>query len=342
MKKKKFNEYVYEGLRVGNFKGHNITKSDLNEIVASYSEVNDKAPVVVGHPKDNSPAYGVINKMEVVGDKLMIHATNMKKKIVKAIKNKQLLAQSISLFPRDHDANPTKGKLHVRHSGMLGGKRGAVHGLEPLPEFSDGEDTEFINIDFSESQDKKNKSLFDRFMEWTKREEKNKSQEEIQSYSDNEETTMTKEEQEKFDALKAKVDATEKENKKFKKQIVDFSEEKAKIEKLARTKSIEDFCEKAVKDGNILPADKDMHVQIMLSIPQDEIEFSEEKTSSLDLYQKQIQSKKVNLDFSEKTKDGDGYERPEDKVNQTAKIEKHMKENNMSFSESAVALGVQV
>lgn len=80
------------------------------------------APVVLGHPKDDAPAYGWIDKVKVSGDKLMAHLSELNSGFVQALKEGAYKTRSISLYP----------DLNIRHLGFLGGVQPAVPGLGPF------------------------------------------------------------------------------------------------------------------------------------------------------------------------------------------------------------------
>lgn len=98
---------------------------DLNFIAMSYNPAVDEAPIVIGHPSDNSPAYGWISSLEVSEDgKLVADADDEKinPEFLSALKDGSYKKRSISLTP--------EGKL--RHVGFLGGAAPAVKGLADI------------------------------------------------------------------------------------------------------------------------------------------------------------------------------------------------------------------
>ena len=102
------------------------TQDDLNFIASSYLPSEHEAPIVIGHPVDNSPAFGWIESLKVVGDKLMAKAKDVVPEFKEALQKKLYKKRSVSL-----DAD---GKL--RHVGFLGGAAPAVKGLADI-KFSD-------------------------------------------------------------------------------------------------------------------------------------------------------------------------------------------------------------
>jgi len=48
-----------------------FARSDLDKTVAAYDPARHEAPLVIGHPKTDSPAYGWVERLRRVGDKAM-------------------------------------------------------------------------------------------------------------------------------------------------------------------------------------------------------------------------------------------------------------------------------
>jgi len=95
---------------------------DLNFIAQSYNPTEDEAPIVIGHPIDNSPAYGWVSSLEVTEDGKLVadaHDEKLHPDFLSAIQEGRYKKRSISLTP--------EGKL--RHIGFLGGAAPAVKGL---------------------------------------------------------------------------------------------------------------------------------------------------------------------------------------------------------------------
>ena len=120
---------------------------DLNFIAQSYNPQEDEAPIVVGHPIDNSPAYGWVSSLEVTEDgKLVADAPDEKihPDFLSAVQEGRYKKRSISLTP--------EGKL--RHIGFLGGAAPAVKGLADI-QFSQPSST-VIEFDLDTITDKSN------------------------------------------------------------------------------------------------------------------------------------------------------------------------------------------
>ncbi len=114
------------------------TRKDIDKMVSQYEEREDDAPVVIGHPRSNSPAYGWAMELKREGDLLLAKIKPTVREFVDWVNNKLYKHVSISLRP----------DLSLRHIGFLGGSPPAVKGLK-APEF--GEE-EFVEIEFETAQ----------------------------------------------------------------------------------------------------------------------------------------------------------------------------------------------
>lgn len=116
--------------------GNGITKEykddDLAHIVKTYNEQKDhEAPLVLGHPTNDQPAYGWAKELKMAGSKLLAYVDQVSGDIVDAVKRGEYKKVSIALYP--------DGLL--RHIGLLGAVPPAVKGLAPV-QFAEGEEFE--------------------------------------------------------------------------------------------------------------------------------------------------------------------------------------------------------
>ena len=146
---------------------HKWDPGDIDKIAQQYNKTADPksperhlAPVVLGHPKDDSPAYGWIEKAKAVGNKLFVKLGQLQPEFVDALKRGLYKTRSISLYP----------DLNIRHIGFLGGAVPAVKGLGPFKfaddnKFETYEFSQGVDVDVNELKMENNffKRLFDRF-----------------------------------------------------------------------------------------------------------------------------------------------------------------------------------
>lgn len=145
----------FEIFKVGNHtsdKGvsKEYTLDDLNFIASSYNPAESEAPLVIGHPEDNSPAYGWISSLEVTPEGILI-ANAPDEKInsdfLKVVNEGRYKKRSISLTP--------EGKL--RHIGFLGGAAPAIKGLKDI-QFSQPSSSVYVFDYNNESEDLDNET----------------------------------------------------------------------------------------------------------------------------------------------------------------------------------------
>jgi len=112
----------------GNGVTKTYTEDDLDNIVKLYNEQTDhEAPLVLGHPTTDSPAYGWGKKLKRVGAKMLAYVDQVADSIVEAVSKGEYKKVSIALYP--------DGLL--RHIGLLGAVPPAVKGLASV-QFAEG------------------------------------------------------------------------------------------------------------------------------------------------------------------------------------------------------------
>ncbi|MBH8566723.1 hypothetical protein I8748_32005 [Nostoc sp. CENA67] len=109
-----------------------LGESHLDEIARSYDPELFDAPAVVGHPRDNSPAYAWVEGVRRVGNKLMANLKDWDADFQKAVKAKRYKKISASFYTPDSPSNPKPGSYYLRHVGFLGGMAPAVKGLKSV------------------------------------------------------------------------------------------------------------------------------------------------------------------------------------------------------------------
>ncbi len=110
---------------------HQWTTDDIDDIIDRYTNQDLEhpwvAPVVLGHPVDNSPAYGWVEKLYRVGDVMMARLVKLNKSFVQMLKDGSFANRSIMI----------DGDNLLWHIGFLGAVPPAVDGLAPI-EFGKG------------------------------------------------------------------------------------------------------------------------------------------------------------------------------------------------------------
>lgn len=112
--------------------GQTLTYSaaDLEAIAAAYDPSVHEAPIVIGHPKDNAPAFGWVERLFVEGGKLYAELTGVAEEFAEWVERGLYKKRSSSFYLPEF--SPTPGQMYLRHVGFLGAQPPAVKGLEPF------------------------------------------------------------------------------------------------------------------------------------------------------------------------------------------------------------------
>lgn len=112
-----------------------VTPADIDAAIAGYQA--DTAPIVVGHPTLNAPAYGWIKAFRRVGDTVQAKASSVAAEFADVVKRHLYKNRSLAFGPG----------LKFRHVGFLGAQAPAVKGLQDI-QFAIKED--YMDVEFSE------------------------------------------------------------------------------------------------------------------------------------------------------------------------------------------------
>lgn len=118
----------------------NFSAADLRAVAETYDASKHEAPLVIGHPKQDAPAYGWVDSVVFKDGGLYAKPRDVLPEFAEMVKQGAFKKVSAAFYPPRAKGNPTPGKLHLRHIGFLGAQPPSVKGLQPI-EFADGGDT---------------------------------------------------------------------------------------------------------------------------------------------------------------------------------------------------------
>lgn len=118
-------------------RSRDFSVADLDRMVGSYQPAQHEAPVVIGHPKDNAPAWGWVEALKRDGAVALAKFKQVQPEFADMADQGLFKKRSISLYP--------DGSL--RHVGFLGAQPPAVKGLR---DFSLGDANECSSYEFQE------------------------------------------------------------------------------------------------------------------------------------------------------------------------------------------------
>jgi hypothetical protein len=121
-----------EIFRSGKWKGDEYTVADLDLIASSFGKVGYDVPVKLGHSEEvGEPAYGWVESVSRIGDRLVADLRDLPEKIYQAIKDRQFDAVSSEIF-LNLERNGEKFPAALKAVALLGAETPAVAGLKPL------------------------------------------------------------------------------------------------------------------------------------------------------------------------------------------------------------------
>ena len=129
-----------------------LTVGDLSAIAAAYDPVRHEAPIVVGHPAMDAPAYGWIDSLSADAESLRGTAHQVNPVFAEAVRAGAYKKISVSLYGPRHPNNPTPDSWHLRHVGFLGGQTPAVKGL-PNVELAEDDTAVTLEFELGEADD---------------------------------------------------------------------------------------------------------------------------------------------------------------------------------------------
>ena len=102
-----------------------FTDADFAQAIANTDVSTDAVPIVIGHPKETSPAYGWGKDFKVENGRMYGLFRDVNTDFAEAVEKKSYPNRSISLGRND------KG-LYIKHVGFLGGAAPAIKGMAEI------------------------------------------------------------------------------------------------------------------------------------------------------------------------------------------------------------------
>jgi len=296
------------------------TEADLDSIAASYDPSTHEAPVCIGHPKDNAPAYGWVKSVTREGKSLFAEIGDLVDEFSEMLSKKMFKKRSISLYP----------DLSLRHIGFLGAMPPAVKGLKDFAFAESPVGFEYMDWDTAWSLksvgrlfqgirdyfiDTKDLATADRLVPQYEIDGLKAAQatpEEVSAYSD----TLTEEiDMNKVQELEAQIATFKEQLATASGKITEFEGRaiaaEAKVSAMVKEKTVgalASFCDKMEAAGKMLPAHRAANLAIMESLSAaPEMDFSEGegdqkktvKKSPLAFFQENVEKAAPLISFGE-------------------------------------------
>lgn len=305
-----------------------FTDEIVNEVVSGYDPAVFSAPLVVGHPTMDAPAYGWVNSLSLDKTILKAEPVDVEPQFAALVNDKRFPKISASFFTPSNPANPKPGKWYLRHVGFLGAAAPAIPGLKAA---SFAADADAVTIEFAASDlevlwslSRLARGMRDWMLEKFGAEEADRALPDyvVQGLETQRERELISEQPSPGFAAPQQqpevpnVDPNEKA--KQEQLAADFAAREAKLaerelaiknaEAKARRDELASFCESQVVAGKLLPAEKDAMVSFMASVNDNEtVSFAaadgDVKTTASEWFKGFLQALPVRVDFSERGAD---------------------------------------
>lgn len=296
-----------------------FTETDLSATAAAYDPAKHEAPIVCGHPSHDAPAYGWIRSLAFADGALEADPAQVDPGFAELVAGGAYKKISASFYTPDSPSNPVPGVYYLRHVGFLGAQPPAVKGLRN-PSFAE---TEQGIVEFGDWDDRTIARLLRSLRDWMiSKYGKAEADEalpgwDVQSISDSaaqpeqddssssqgfHENKPTKGDEMSAED-KARLFALEQENTRLKAEQAAFAEAEKKRVADAQHADNAAFAEDLVKQGRLLPAQKDVAVATLdfISCQEKVVEFGEggAKKPLIDAFKEVLKTVPKQVEFAE-------------------------------------------
>lgn len=296
---------------------HNFSAADVAAMVACYDPALREAPLTVGHPAHNLPAYGWVKGLAINGaGNLAMDTHQVEPQFAEMVDRKLFKKRSASFYPPGHAGNPKPGNWYLRHVAFLGAQPPAIAGLADF-----AEDDNSGTVNFSEP-------LFNQ-----------------------EQLRMSKELQDQLTASQAQAAAADAARTKAESEAAEANAKLAQFAESAKRERVAgftNFCDAQIKAGCLLPKEKDAAISVLSTLADaKEVSFAEAGTtktvSAVDFMKDLIARAKPVVNFGEHAagSGGDGQARKDMSDADVDKLAKdHAAKHNVNYAEALRAVTV--
>ena len=319
-----------------------ITEADLEKTVAAYQPARHEAPLVAGHPRHDSPAWGWVDALHLSEGTLQATLRQVDPAFAKLVAAGRYKKISASFYTPNAPNNPHPGVYYLRHVGFLGAQPPAIKGL-PDVAFQENEQGVVVVeiLDFSQP------------VETLKTKDDNPKH---PTSIIKKESTMPENNNQTVDLAEAEKVAEES----LAARELQFAEREQRLqekERLLSHNQTVDFVEGLIQQGRLLPRHKEGLVSFIASLDENEsISFSEpgqNKTTASDYLRRFLNDLPIQVAYGEQSADSflqgvttpfaipDGYEVDTAGLVVHQKILTYAKTNNIDYVTAALAVGGQ-
>lgn len=126
------------------------SEGDVTAMAAAYDPDASEAPLVVGHPADDAPAYGWVARLTASDGVLDAEPHLVDPDFAALVAAGRYRRVSAAFYLPDAPANPKPGTWYLRHVGFLGARPPAVKGLRAASLHGDASEAVTVTLTLSE------------------------------------------------------------------------------------------------------------------------------------------------------------------------------------------------
>jgi hypothetical protein len=109
-----------------------FSAADLDAAAKAYDPTLHEAPLCIGHPEHDAPAYGWVGKLSFADGALEAEPHQVDPQFAEIVKAGRYKKISASFYLPDSPSNPKPGVYYLRHVGFLGAMPPSVKGLKQV------------------------------------------------------------------------------------------------------------------------------------------------------------------------------------------------------------------
>lgn len=117
-----------------------FSDNEVSRTAEVYDPAVSQAPIVVGHPREDGPAYGWVKGLDFSEGDLSAEPEQVDPEFADMVNAGRFKNISASFYDPDSASNPVPGTYYLRHVGFLGAQPPSVKGLKQAS-FSEDDDT---------------------------------------------------------------------------------------------------------------------------------------------------------------------------------------------------------
>lgn len=141
-----------------------FSEADVAAIAAGYDPALQAAPIVLGHPKTDDPAWGWAKGLSVDGGVLVVEPEKVDPAFADGVEAGRYRYVSSSFYTPEDPRNPKPGAWYLRHVGFLGATPPAVKGLAPA--FSEADEAGVVSFAAEPADARAVENLFRGLRDW--------------------------------------------------------------------------------------------------------------------------------------------------------------------------------